>query len=407
MFACIVNALMFLLLLFNYYKHHKRIDFVFIILALYAMVAVAGIGYYSEIYTMPRPVTLLPFIYLFSASYCMFFPLIKRGNKISVATIRLPSKLEVLVWGCVGCCLISLHSIWTDVVSNIISGDWQSVKADAYSGNGESLSPVVSYSLAFGQYLRYLIYPYCFYCFTRKDKNFLIAVLILLLSVTTSLFQYLLTAYRGGIFSLLIVLLISFLMFYPNIPRKRRKLLFLMGSIVGLILIVISLSITNSRFEDSTNTTPLESLFSYFGQSMVRFNGGIANSATSYMGGKYFFMSTLNLSKDDFWIDSKYGTITNDGQDLDTLVGCFYLDFNPIVAFLIFFIVSLILYRFLRRKSNSWATLYILMFYLDLLVVGVFHGPSYLSQIVFNVLVIYFVILFIERYGYKNSGMLS
>lgn len=407
MVACVINAFLFVCLLCSYYKRHKQINFVFVVLVLYALVAICGIGYFYEMYNKPRPVTILPFIYLFCSSYCLFFPIIKEGHKLHIAEIKLPSRFEFLVWGYVVCSLISLWSIWTGVVANIISGDWQSVKADAYSGNIEGLGPIISYLAAFAQYLRFLIYPYCFYCFTRHEKSFVVAIFVLLLSITTSLFQYLLIAYRGGIFSILILLLISFLVFSPNIPQKRKISLYVLGSIVAIFLLVITMSITNSRFEYATDTTPLESLFSYFGQSMVNFNGGIANSATSYMGGKYFFMSAWGLNKDNFWVDSKYGTFTSDGQDFDTLVGCFYLDFGPILAFLIFLLVSRFVRRLLKKSSNSWATLYILVFYLDLLVAGVFHGPSYLSQTVSNIVILYFVILMIEKYGYKNSSVLS
>lgn len=407
MLACIVNALMFTSLLGWYYKKYKRVDYVFVVLALYSVVATSGIGYYVEFYDKPIPVTIIPFIYLFISSLILFKPLIKEGHRdFDVTYIKDSSFFEKLVTLFVICSIISLYNIWTNVITNIMSGDWQFVKSEAYSGEVVKSGTVVSYLGAFAQYFRYVIYPYCFYCFCKIEKSFLKACFILILSITVSLFQYLLIAYRGGIFSILIMLLISFLMFFSYIPPKRKKILFMGGGVIVFVLLSITVSITNSRFENS-EISPFESLFSYFGQSMVNFNGGIANSVQNYMGGKFFFMSVLGLKKSDFWIDYKYGIFTNNGSDFNTLVGCFYIDFGPILAFFIFFVISWIMSKLLKKKKYSWSTLYILMFYLDTLVCGVFHGQSYFSQFVSNAIVIYLIISVIEKYGCKNFGMLS
>lgn len=408
MIACIINALLFSASLWKYYKTYKSFDHTFIVMALYASVAITGIGYFTLIYDIPKPVTITPFIYLFVTASILFRPLIKTRNLNNKLHALIDSRaLNYLIIIFVICAFINLYNIWTDVLANIISGDWQSVKVDAYMQNGNGVGFIAAYTGAFAKYFCYLIYPYCFYSYTKKQNKMWRTTFILLLAVTSSLFQYLMTAYRGGIFSIIVLLLINFVIFQKNIPLQRKKKLYVVGGIMMAALLIIAMSITNSRFEDSKTTTPLESLFLYFGQSMVNFNGGIANSATSYMGGKYFFMAKLGLDKTDFWIDSKYNILTNDGSDFDTLIGCFYIDFGPILAFVILSVVSYIMMRLLKFRPNSWATLYALMFYLDMLVAGVFHGPSYMSQIVTNVIVIYILIFIAEKYGRKNSRVLS
>lgn len=414
MIATIINAIAFLVLFLSYYLRNRQINSSFIVLCLYAVVACFGVSYYNVSYLSNR-VEFWPYCYFFLVACISFHPIIKADKRISTCNIinriKVPSGLNLIVMLYVLCALTSLYNTWTNIFSKILSGDWQSVKVDAYNGLSDDVGTIGAYASAFVIYFRFLIFPYCFYCFTRKDKKFWIYISVILICILSTLFHYLLIAYRGGLLSIMIMCFISYVFFVNQIPNHRRKRLGIIGGVIIIGITAIAMSITASRFGE-TESGSEGSIARYIGQPMVNFNGGVATSATSYMGGKYFFMGHWKLDKADFWVDSKYHVETNDGSDFDTLIGCFYLDFGPITTAIIFILVSLIMRKLLSRESYKWSTIYVLFFYMDLIVGGAFHGPSSLSLQVVNMIIIYVILLFIEKkksvhYENKYCSMLS
>lgn len=399
----IVLSLLFAVLLYVHYKRVRRFDVSFVVISLYMLVAVAG-AFLINIESRFNTLSLWPYLYLFIIFFFLIQPISKTSyievDNVDNRALKLINKLVLLY---ILCALIVVNNSWTDMIKTIILGEWNTVKSDAYEVGGDS-SALIGYAGAFGLYFRFFIFPYCFYLFTQEKIKFWKPLLLLLLCVVATMFHYLASAYRGGMFSILIMLLISFILFKSNLPQKRKKFVSLSGIVMSIVVLAITMSITNSRFENTSNG-PWNSLLSYLGQSMVNFNGGIATKATSYMGGDYFFMSARGLEKSSFWIDSKYGIDTNDGSDFDTIIGCFYIDFGPIMAFIIFVVAAYLMKRLLDFRKRFWSSIYLLFFYLELLTAGVFHGPSSLYQQVFNVIVIYAVLLIIEnQYGKNING---
>lgn len=399
MIPTILNALAFYALFMFYINRVRRINGSAVILCLYAVVAVLGIVFCNMGYWNPDDIQFWPYLYFFVLACATFYPIIKADERIDsnfVDEIQITKSLNILVIVYLVCSLAVIYGMWTNIISKVLSGDWQSVKVDAYSGTGEGVGAVVAYAAAFAVYFRFLIIPYCFYRFSKDNYNFYITMGLLLVCLLSTLFHYLLIAYRGGLFSILVMGLISYLYFQKEMSLKVKKKLWALGGVFAVGVMFIALSITASRFEETDSGTG-GSIIEYFGQPMVNYNCGIATRATDYMDGKYFFMSHWKLDKDDFWIDSKYNIETNDGSDFDTLIGCFFIDFGPILTVFIILLSSAFLALLFSRKISNWSTIYLLFFYMDLIVAGVFHGPSSLSQLVVNAIIIYSILFVIER----------
>lgn len=402
MIANIVLTLLFALLLYSHFERVRKIDVTFVVISLYMFVAFAG-AILVNIEPKFSNLALWPYVYLFGAFFIMIQP-VKKATVIDIINVdrSLLGSINKLIFIYCLCAMFVIYSTWADMIMTIILGEWNNLKKDAYEGASGS-SIVVEYAKAFGLYFRFLVFPYCFYLITQAKEKSWKAIIILGLCIVSTMFYYLAMAYRGGMFSIIMLLIISYILFRNNIPKRRKKIITLTGGGICALVLAITIAITNSRFEN-TSAGPLFSLLDYFGQSMVNFNGGIATRAKGYMGGNYFFMSERGLDKSSFWVDSKYGIDTNDGSDFDTLIGCFYIDFGPVSAFLIFVVVALIMIHLLNFRKRFWSSIFLLFFYLELLTAGVFHGPSSLFHQVFDVMAIYIVLLFSENlYGKKHK----
>lgn len=408
----LILTLLFAAILFINYKRVSRIDVTTIVVALYMLVAFCGVILFSMDVPRFKDLALWPYLYFF----IVFFYQIKPLNKVSYFNNKIANKrplkiISYLVLIYVICAILAIYYSWNNIVAMIILADWESVKKEAYAGVSEKIPFIFAYAEAFGLYFRFFIFPYCFYLFTQKQVNFCKPLLLLVFCIVATTFHFLATAYRGGLFSILILLFISFFLFRKDIPKLRRRIVTISGLVVMTIVLIITISITNSRFENSSSGA-FDSFLYYFGISMIDFNGGIATKATSYMGGNYYFMAERGLERDQFWIDRKYGIDTNDGSNFETLIGCFYIDFGPIQAFIILLAVSFLLTRLLNFKKRYWSSIYLFYFYLELLTAGVFHGPSSLHHQVKDVLIIYCFIYLIEKKyegknKYQNCSLLS
>ena len=282
-------SLLYIVLLHLHVRRARSVDVTVVVVILYLSVAFLGI-FYINMDPRFNNLAFWPYIYFF-VSFCLLMQPVKRTSCIKQAApdvTPLPV-INLLILLYIVCAAIVIIDSWSNMISTILLGDWYTVKVDAYEGNGQNSSFLVAYADAFGLYFRFFIFPYCFYLFTQEKMNLWKPLFILVMCVVATMFHFLASAYRGGLFSILIMLVISYLLFSDKIPQKRKILIIVSGWVLSVMVIVITIAITNSRFED-TNDGPVNSLLIYFGQPMVNFNGGIAMRATSYMNGNYFFL---------------------------------------------------------------------------------------------------------------------
>ena len=206
--------------------------------------------------------------------------------------------------------------------------------------------------------------------------------------------ECILYVYRGGLLTISYLTLVIFLFYCRKmVPRKRRVLVFGL-SIVASFILVLTLAISLSRFGESDAGG---SIVSYLGQSMLVFNAGIATQISSYANGRYFFLNFLGLDKSEVWVDSQYDISTSDGSALNTFVGCSYVDFGPVLTIIIAIVTACLLSRLLKRKSVVFADLYLFTFYLDFLILGVFHCTEGFALRIFMATALYVVLRIMGR----------
>lgn len=193
-----------------------------------------------------------------------------------------------------------------------------------------------------------------FYMLTMKEKNvYLIAGLFF--SVAIGMLIPVMKGLRSPVISAALTLLVAYMLFFPYLKKKIKKIIHVAGFILFLVFSVPISAITFSRFGDYSEGV-FGMLTWYIGQANVYFNNYAFDA-----GGIRYGDRTVNLFKRAIFPDTpknfverraKYSNLEIDDERFTTFVGDFCIDFGPIVAALIFLVFNLwVLYQ-IRARSD-------------------------------------------------------
>lgn len=401
MIYIVTNFLLFGTILFFYYIKNRRIDVPFMLILLYVIISFMGVFYVPD-FTMKNQLELWPFMYLAFVCWIYFIPIIKaKGIYNFCSEIKISYGLKLMFFIYIVCALVKIVGDFIYVKNAIISGDWLMMKADLYNGGSiGNRSGLIAYlSNLYVSVFMHAILIYAMYSFTNKKISTIKSIFLLIISLVPYIMQCVLYVYRGGLLTISYLVLLIFLLYYKKMLAYKRRVLLICLSVVASLILILTLSISLSRFGESDAGG---SIISYLAQSMLIFNAGIATRITSYANGRYFFLNFLGLEKSNVWVDSLYGISTSNGSALNTFVGCSYVDFGPFLTIIIAVLISYLLFVVFKKKNIDFADLYLFVFYLDFLILGVFHCTEGFSLRVFMAMVLYIVLKFMKKIGIRK-----
>lgn len=316
-----------------------------------------------------------------------FYPILKASKLYdSSANITIRNGIRYCILIYVICSIIHCHQYLILLFNSLSSGSWMLLKADAYNGDLglTSSSFIQRVSTVFVQTFMPAMMVYAFHSLTDTSKAFKYSLVLILFAIIPDLVISLLYVYRGGIFTISLLSLVCYMMFYKNISIIKRRKMNICILTASAIVLLLMLAISVSRFGEDDYSS---SLVSYLGQPMLVYNAGIFNSIENYAKGNYFFQNFTGLSRDDIWVDSRYGILTNDGGALNTFIGCSILDFGFILTILISVLVAVVMKNVLNRNRFDFADAYMFLFYVNYLLLGVFHSTmGYCKNIIYAVM---------------------
>lgn len=408
MIYTLINAFVFLM--FAIYQGRKTGFFspAFFLTAIYALIAIMGVLYLPE-YELSGRIMLWPYIYLFIICLLFFRPALVYKPPVEIKIYKLQKYFLILY---VAFAIINMQMIASLLIKWLQTGDWLAMKAAAYDGD---LGIQANFIQVIAGFYVPMFMPamliYALHSFSDNNCSFIKSFILLLLAIVPDILVSLLYSYRGGLFTISLITLSVYFIFRNNMEKRRRKKCDSVIVISGFVIIALVVSISLSRFgEDDAGG----SVVSYVGQPMLVFNGGIAATANSTMGGRYFFQHIFKTSRDAIWSDKALNVSTSDGAALNTFVGCAYLDFGPIMTFVIAIVICICLSNILAQKRNhSFSNLYLYIFYLNYLLLGVFHSTIGYARNVVLALFVFIIFRYIENNSkllnneYKNYSVLS
>ncbi len=396
MISTVLNLLFFGIMLLSYYFTRRRVDVPFMLILLYAIIALMGVIFLPD-FSEKRQIELWPFIYLVFVCYLYFIPIIRAKGVYNYSSdIKITSGLKLMFVLYILCAIIKIGGDFVFVKNAILNGDWLMMKADLYNGVsiGNRNSIIAYLANLYVSVFMHAILIYSMYTFTKADISIVKSIFLLFIALTPYIMECILYVYRGGLLTISYLILMTFLLYYRKMVYRKRMVLIIGLSVVASLILVLTLAISLSRFGESDAGG---SIVSYLGQSMLVFNAGIATQISSYANGRFFFLNFLGLNKSDVWIDSLYGISTSNGSALNTFVGCSYVDFGPFLTIIIAIIISYLLLRIFKKKSISFADLYLFTFYLDFLILGVFHCTEGFSLRIFMATALYIALRFMGK----------
>ena len=214
---------------------------------------------------------------------------------------------------------------------------------------------------------------------------------------------------RSALFTEVMLYLSGYVLYREYIPHKTKKNLNTIAAFAGAIALLFLIGFTNSRFSDLEMGSG-GSLVFYFGQPMLCFNDGIANSVDGYLYGARTFKTILSwfgMSLPDFTsLDDLLGT--NFGTNFTTIIGMLVLDFGFIGTLLFGLVLSSVFQRLcMYKKSFTVASLFLYLFFLNRLIFGVFTNKSGADMfyIIAFVFYLFFRFVFEGKFNINNKNI--
>lgn len=366
----VINATLYTLTLFFYWLRRRKIDCGFLLLSVYAGVACMGLLYYPGNENQWN-LLLWPFLYLYLVLMMFFRPvffdtdrLYQRLQVDNPRTIRLISYVFVL------CAAVALYYSFQDVLVNLRSGEWGLLRLEMYEGNVALYeNSIERFAKIFNQYFNSVAVVIFFWLLTLPKPDRFLLIMLGLSIVLPSFATSIIIVSRGMLIQTAFLLVTGYLIFRSGIPAKRKNWIKAAAALLFAVMLIYSLSVTQSRFGEEEQGS---SLYFYFAHSMLKFNNGLADCIQSFYHGRYFFNWFYSLLGLDATID--FSTLgANIGTAFITFVGTLYVDFGPIGVFLIaLFVPMFFSYRFKYSNRYDVADIFLFVFYLNYLMMGVF-----------------------------------
>ena len=377
----------------SYYKRYRQFDAYLLILVVYSCVSACCVLYaFSDRNHYPK-LSVGGFVYLFLIVMMCIQPY--RGITLKTSLFIPETKtLKILFYIYLFSGVVSVYYTLPRAIELSQAGDWASVRADVYNG----FDGIELYTNQFERLCKNLysyIAPFgivwTFYQFIKEKYNKVITYFSLLIWSLSTYSSASLIASRGMVLTFAVKMISLYVIFRPAIPQKRRMIFYIIGGVMAAFFLSYSLAVTDSRFGDDSN----DSLFLYFGHSMLAFNSGVFNSMTDFAYGKYFFKWIFDALGTDSYINfARLGS--THGTAFVTFVGCFFFDFGIIGTF----IFALIFNKLLKNSTknlNMMSDIIVFIYFASWFLDGVFVFGRSQSLSWLMLFVLRFILKRIER----------
>ena len=365
----IFNSLLYNSTFLIYWLKRRKIDAGFVLLGIYAAISIASVFLYAEDPEKWR-LQLWPFLYLYFVCMLFFTPFFFNSDllyhKLVYKKLWFLKSFTIFY---IACGLVSIYYSANEAMINITSGEWSSLRNELYKGEVRNYNNQLERfaEIVIIYFKPLAIIAFFYYLSSRKIKLYNVYLLGLAIIVPTFLLA-INTASRGLIVSLSFALLIGFILFKEGLSHKIKKVLIIFSFIFIALFLIYSIAVTISRFGENSQAS---SLLEYFGISMLAFNYGMVDSIHTFGNGSYFFDWFLPFFGQNSFDTSTIGT--HFGTSFFTFVGAWYLDFGPIGTVLIAIFLPLFIgSRFRYTQRIDFADLFLFLFYLNYLIMGVF-----------------------------------
>lgn len=392
----LLNALAYIILFVVGWRKRREIDIYILIVLLYALTAIMCFLYYRIEYNTYPGISLIPFVYLYFVLMLFLKPVRQLHINRIENTFTNNSFLKILILVFICFAFYDIITSFTHTQEIIQNGAYNELRDQGYVDEDS----VELYSNSYQRmaknicsYLSPFAIVYFFSMLSSKKPQKLLMSFVMISIVVPSFIAAVADASRGMIVSLIFQLLIGYLLFRNAIPNKRKKYIYLGSVAILAVFLSYTIAVTVSRFGDESN----DSLFMYFGHSMLSFNDGIYYSVTQYSCGSKFFDWFVSL----FGIESFFphaAGVKHPGSFI-TFIGSLYIDFGAVGTVCVALLAQLIVKRFFLKRNIKLSDCIIIIFYSTTLANGIFVSSRNRALMWIMTFVVYYIVKLGERYS--------
>ena len=360
------NALLYLITLLVYWHKQRRMDYGFVTIAFYLIVAICCIfEYIAEPHRWE--LTAWQFVYLFIANLILFLPLFSSSDKIAAKvyynrSINIPG-LQIFCGIYIIFALITTICYFPLAWDSLQSGAWASIRDSTYEEEFHLFqNPILNIIANLSTHFTIAVIVIYFFLLTQPRISKAFKTTLLISTITPMALTALVIAARGHIFTLLFNFLLGFLCFRQYIPKRTKRTLLVWAIVFGGILGLYTIAVTIARFGQESDS----SLLYYFGHSMLTFDYGLTDTIDTYGKGAYTFRRFVNYVVHD--LDWTLGT--HFGTSFFTFVGSLYIDFGPLGTMIAVTLLAISVRVLIRKHNLDLADMFIYLFYISTVLNG-------------------------------------
>lgn len=360
------NALLYLITLLVYWHKQRRMDYGFVTIAFYLIVAICCIfEYIAEPHRWE--LTAWPFVYLFIANLILFLPLFSSSDKIAAKvyynrSINIPG-LQIFCGIYIIFALITTICYFPLAWDSLQSGAWASIRDSTDEEEFHLFqNPILNIIANLSTHFTIAVIVIYFFLLTQPRISKAFKTTLLISTITPMALTALVIAARGHIFTLLFNFLLGFLCFRQYIPKRTKRTLLVWAIVFGGILGLYTIAVTIARFGQESDS----SLLYYFGHSMLTFDYGLTDTIDTYGKGAYTFRRFVNYVVHD--LDWTLGT--HFGTSFFTFVGSLYIDFGPLGTMIAVTLLAISVRVLIRKHNLDLADMFIYLFYISTVLNG-------------------------------------
>lgn len=313
-------------------------------------------------------INIYAIVFILLCFYILFYPLLKCNISQNFVSINYKNytllSVFVIVLSYTYCiCVVPYIGVALNVA------DFAEYKADIMengldiSGGNWILKQLFKFQVRLRPFITFIV----FLGLTKIPGNKLLKICLLVAALFPPILNTLASAHRNIIVYAIFDFLLCFLVFRNQLSTKIRKAFYIIGLLVGLILVYVIVDFAVLRFSGSGSDFVKYSLERYLGEPFVNFNTMLWGTDDYLWGNKCFpefrkFLGMSYLDPDTIRDTTSYVRYVN--YYFYSIIGNFYMDYGPTGTIALCIFIGFVIHNLLHKRIKTGSILYSLIVYL-------------------------------------------
>lgn len=387
----VLNAVIYAVTLLYIYRKRKKTDVYFWLWASYTIIAIMGpicmnlkLHETNDV-NLGYKVSFIPLISSYLCTHLVLWPFkdFEKGKLININNRKFQSIVYVSsIPFIISSTFLVVESIATFKMGLGVAYEL-SHEGKMLFEYGGVIDKIRGQSLTYSRVFQPFMVTYSLNCIIDNSKDRKVPIILLCLSFLPTLFSGISWGSRGAMFFSVLDILFYFIVFKDYISIKLKRALLKTGVVLGFLLLIVSVKITDGRSEEGSiiETSAFDNIVRYFGETPLN-SYYFYDKIQKHPNGLRFFPEITNEDR-KYSSDREYIRYWSSHTGCNTALfkglwlDC-YIEFGFVGAWMYIISIVMFFYMLFFRHSNRFYSLpFIVFYYSNFAVHGLFsHGFS-------------------------------